>query len=101
MIFLSELVEFEWDEGNIDKNFIRHAVTNTEIEEVFGDEDKVIGPDIMHSAYESRHFLIGETRAGRLLYVILTLRKGKVRAISARDVNKKQRRFYEETIKSA
>lgn len=101
MVVIPEPIEFEWDKGNIDKNWLRHEVANTEIEEVFSDKEKVLGPDMQHSAAEPRHFLLGRTKNGRLLYVILTLRKGKVRAISARDVNKKQRRFYEEATKTA
>jgi uncharacterized DUF497 family protein len=101
MIILSRPVEFEWDQGNLDKNWLRHGVANTEIEEVFRDDKKIIGPDFKHSTTETRYFLLGKTSKDRLLFLILTLRKGKVRVISARDLNKKQRRFYEETIKVA
>ena len=101
MIVLSSPLEFEWDEGNLDKNWLRHGVSNTEVEEIFGDDKKILGPDIKHSTTEARHYLLGRTRENRSLYVIITLRKGRVRVISARGVNKKQRRFYEEAIRIA
>ena len=37
MKVLSEPIRFEWDRGNVDKNLIKHKVTNSEIEEVFYD----------------------------------------------------------------
>jgi len=40
---------FEWDQGNKDKNFIRHRVTDEESEEVFFDKNKKIFKDVAHS----------------------------------------------------
>ncbi|MBI2414248.1 BrnT family toxin [candidate division WWE3 bacterium] len=38
---------------------------------------------------------IGNTGIGRLLFIVFTLRGRKVRVISARDSNKKERKLYE------
>ena len=88
--------EFEWDKGNIGKN-IKHKVDDKEAEEVFLDEGKVIYRDTLHSKEEDRFIVIGKTRDNRLLYEIFTYRKKKIRIISARDINKKEVKLYEET----
>ncbi len=86
---------FEWDEGNRDKNLIKHNVTNGECEEIFFDHKKIIMKDIVHSKKEERYTLIGQTKQKRLLHLIFTVRKNKLRIISARDLSKKHYRLYE------
>lgn len=87
---------FEWDEGNIGKNK-KHGVEDKESEEAFLDEGKVIHKDISHSRDEERFIILGKTKKDRLLYVIFTYRKKKIRIISARDINKKEVQLYEKT----
>lgn len=91
-----EALGFEWDKGNTGKNK-GHGVEDNEAEEVFFDERKVILDDILHSRNEPRFVLLGKTRKGRLLVVVFTIRSQKVRIISARDVNKKEKQLYEKT----
>jgi len=88
---------FEWDQGNKDKNFIRHRVTDEESEEVFFDKNKKIFKDVAHSIQEERHILIGQTKKQRLLFLVFSIRKNKIRVISARDLNKKESNLYEKT----
>ncbi|MDO8609824.1 MAG: BrnT family toxin [bacterium] len=89
--------EFEWDKGNIEKNR-KHKVDDKEAEEAFIDEEKVIFKDKLHTTdLEERFILLGKTKKNRLLYIIFTERKEKIRIISARDVNKKEVYLYEET----
>ena len=45
---------------------------------------------------EERYVLIGQTKRKRLLYIIFIIRKDRVRVISARDINKKEEKLYEE-----
>lgn len=90
-----KVFEFEWDRGNIDKN-IKHKVKNQECEQVFFDENKIIFKDVLHSAAEKRFVLIGKTENERCLYIIFTYRGKKIRVISARDINKKEVKLYEE-----
>lgn len=97
VIDLSELEGFEWDEGNIDKNLLRHKVTNNETGEIFFNEPLIIIPDIKHSKAEKRFVAQGKTNNNRKLTVVFTLRDKKIRVISARDQNKKERRQYEKT----
>lgn len=90
---------FEWDEGNINKNFLKHKVTNKEAEEAFENRYKLIIGDEKHSGVETRYLILGITSGKRKLSIIFTIRKNKVRVISARDMNKKERRLYEEKFK--
>ncbi len=89
---------FVWDKGNIDKNWKKHRVTGTECEEVFFDENKVALKDVLHSGKEERFIVLGKTRNDRLLFAVFTVRRKKVRIISARDVNRKERKLYEKAV---
>jgi len=95
---LRRLVKFEWDKGNLDKSYEKHGITVKEAEELFLDKDVVFVEDIKHSQKEARLIAIGKTFAGKILFAVFTIRKDKVRIISVRRVNKKERRQYEETI---
>lgn len=55
MIINKEIVEFEWDKGNIGKNK-KHNVDDSESEEVFFDEKKVILNEVLHVRSEEREF---------------------------------------------
>lgn len=89
---------FEWDKGNLDKNLIKHDITNRETEEVFGNNPLKIFPDLKHLEQEQRFVAYGVTNQNRKLAIVFTLRKEKIRVISARVQNKKERRIYEEEI---
>ncbi len=95
---LSQIEGFEWDKGNINKNWEKHRVSHTECEEVFFNEPLVVGIDEKHSEEEHRLYLLGRTDKGRLLFIVFTTRKEKIRVISARDMNKKERKAYYEQI---
>jgi len=45
--------------------------------------------------------MLGETKKRRKLIVAFTIRNGKIRPISARQMNRKEVSIYEETVKSA
>lgn len=94
MRVFKEVSEFEWDAGNKGKNK-KHDVLDSESEEVFFDGEKVILKDALHSGAEPRHIIIGQTKKGRLLFIVFTRRGRKLRIISARDVNKKEKHLYE------
>ncbi len=88
--------EFDWDEGNKSKNKLKHNVTIKEAEQVFFDKKAVQFEDYLHSQLEIRYKILGITRKKRKLHITFTIRKGKVRIISARDQSKKERKIYEE-----
>lgn len=97
VIDLSKITSFEWDKGNIDKSYEKHGITPNEAEEVFLDEEILLLEDAIHSEEEDRFTAIGRTMKGDVLFLSFTLRKKRIRIISARKANKKERRLYEET----
>ena len=94
MQFFEKIVQFEWDSGNKDKGWKKHRVTNLEAEEVFFDPHKRIYRAKKEQG-EDRFLLIGKTIDGRLLFVVFTMRQNVVRVISARDLNRRERKLYE------
>lgn len=88
-------VAFIWDKGNLDKNWRKHKVKTKECEEIFFDENKKIAKDKLHSNGEKRLIILGKTKKHKLLYLVFTIRNKKIRVISARETNKKERKLYE------
>ncbi|MBI5416923.1 BrnT family toxin [Candidatus Poribacteria bacterium] len=95
LIILSNSVAFEWDKYNSDKNWIKHNVSQLECEQIFFNFPLVITDDVKHSIKEIRFFALGQTDTKRLLFIVFTIREQKIRIISARNMNKKERKFYE------
>jgi uncharacterized DUF497 family protein len=97
MIDLTLIEGFDWDDGNARKSLDRHGVTQAEAEQVFAAEP-LLTEDIKHSETEARYQALGETIEGRQLHVTFTLRDGgkRLRVISARDMNRKERAIYEQ-----
>jgi len=90
---------FDWDEANIDKNE-EHGVSSGEVEQVFMNRPLRIVPDALHSQSEERFAAFGMTDEGELLTVVFTLRESgsKIRPISARPMDRKERGAYEKRI---
>jgi hypothetical protein len=87
---------FQWDKGNIDKNLIKHNVENWECEQVFFNRPLLVLEDPKHSVSEERWAVFGKTDTDRFLVVIFTKRNDSIRIISARDMNNRERKFYNE-----
>ena len=94
-MILPDPLSFQWDKGNVNKNLVKHGVSNQEIEEAFSDEAKVIYNDTFHSELEGRYILLGKTKFERFVYIVFAVRNSMVRVISARDLNRKEYKFYE------
>ncbi len=92
----SQLDGFEWDDGNHHKNRLKHNVSAEECEEIFFNEPLIILEDHKHSQEEQRYAAYGSTNEGRRLHIIFTVRETRYRVISARDMHRKERQFYEE-----
>ena len=92
---LPKPIAFNWDKGNIDKNLIKHNITNKEIEEAFTNKPLILFKDIRHSQKEERFLAYGKTNENNKLHIVFTIRNNKIRIISARIQSKKERRFYE------
>ena len=100
MIDLKKIIGFEWDQGNIDKSYQKHGITTKDTEEVFLDKGIQIKRDFKHHETEERFIAIGKNLESKILFIIFTIRYSKIRIISARTANKKERRMYEEKTKT-
>jgi uncharacterized DUF497 family protein len=87
--------EFQWDEGNEQKNYLKHGVTQAECEQVFFNAPLLVADDGAHSQDEVRYYALGQTDASRLLFVVFTVRGDALRVISARDMSGKEKRSYQ------
>lgn len=85
---------FQWDQGNLEKNWLKHGVSPLECEQLFFNQPLVVVPDLKHSHREERFYALGRTDTDRYLFVVFTVRGRKVRVISARDMNRKERGIY-------
>ena len=94
MVDLSKLAGFEWDKWNIDKSYQKHGISLNEAEEPFLDKELLMQEDIKHSQKEERFILIGKSFKKIILCIAFTIRENKVRIISARKANIKERRRY-------
>lgn len=87
---------FEWDQVKAKANLLKHGVAFADTFAVFEDEnaltiDQVVGK-------EQRHLTIGMDSFGRILVVVYTWRKDKIRIISARKTTRSEARQYESEL---
>jgi uncharacterized protein len=92
---LENCTGFDWDDANTQKNWERHQVTPEEAEDVFFHKPVVVRSDVAHSKGERRYYALGQTGAGRRLFVVFTVRRKLIRVISARDMNRNETETYE------
>jgi uncharacterized protein len=89
-------MEFEDDPAKAARNLKKHGVGFEEAASVFGDPMAFTFSDPDHSIGEERWLMFGQSRRGRILAVIYTLRRDKYRIVSARSATKQERGIYEE-----
>jgi uncharacterized protein len=92
IVYTSDAVEFDWDEAN-EEHIARHDVTPEEAEEALTDPRR-IGAPAYNVGTERRRAVLGATIDGRVLFVVFTIRRGKLRVVAARDATTTQRRRY-------
>lgn len=89
---------FDWDAGNRAK-CEKPGVSLAEIEAVFT-KPLLIVPDTGHSKIETRIRALGRTSAGRMIFLVFTVRRKAglrlIRPISARFMHDKEVASYEE-----
>lgn len=88
---------FEWDEGNLLKNWEKHGFSAPECEQIFFNQPLITESDEKHSQQEARFYVLGQTDAGRLLFIVFAVRNNLIRVISARHMNRKERRVYDKS----
>ncbi len=97
----SESFKFEWDKGNSTKSEQKHGVAQEEVESLFELGLGVpLGRQVSPKVEEERLCMVGPSYEGRFISVVFTLREGRVRPISSRLANRKEKRLYEEIRKA-
>jgi uncharacterized protein len=77
---LADVFEFDWDSENT-KHLAAHRVTPAEFEQVIRNDPVDLDSDVIDG--ELRYRSVGMSTGGRLLLVVYTVRKGKIRAVTA------------------
>ena len=86
---------FDWDAGNPTKSWDLHQVTPGECEQAFFNRPILVAVDERHSGEERRYAALGQTKAGRRLAIVFTIRGTLVRVIAARNMSRRERRIHE------
>lgn len=88
---------FDWDNGNSTKSKIKHGIEMNEIESCFLDPHILpLGQQYDPPCTEERYGAIAKSVTGKIIFLCFTIRNGKIRPISARITNKKEREWYEQ-----
>jgi uncharacterized protein len=85
--------EFEWDEAKAQANLAKHGVPFAYAARVFLDPYRVDLDTTRAADGEARRKLVGAVER-RLYAVVYTVRRGRIRLISARRCNAKEERAY-------
>lgn len=79
-----------WDDESV-SHIARHKVFPDEVEEAIFE-----GNLLMLKAKENRYFILSRTLTGRYLTIIIAFKlKGRVKVITARDMDEKERKYYQ------
>ena len=89
-------MQFEWDPEKARKNLRKHGVSFEEAVTCFEDPLGIDFYDPDHSKDEDRYILLALSKKGKVLVVVYTERKNKIRIISARKATRKEEEFYYE-----
>jgi uncharacterized DUF497 family protein len=84
-------VKFEFDTANLD-HIAAHGVSRREILQAFRRKNHIIPGGKVKG--EPRWKLFGKTAKGRYIIVVFTLRRGRVRPVTAYTMNRDDRDFY-------
>ena len=91
MLYIRHLI---WDDWNV-AHIARHEVTRDEVEEACR------GQPVISETYKGRLRVVGPTRSGRMLTVILSPEddEGVYYPVTARSADRKERRNYEQQMR--
>ena len=84
-------MEFEWDDANLE-HIAEHDISPDEVEDVFYNKPLRINQEVTDD--ELRHEIVGETNDARVLTVIWTERRNKIRTVTAFDASLKDLKRY-------
>ncbi|MEW6681074.1 MAG: BrnT family toxin [bacterium] len=79
-----------WDEDSI-YHIAKHSVSPREVEEAVFE-----GNPLILKRMEKRYIVLSKTLAGRYLTIVIAFKlKGRVKVITARNMDEKERKYYE------
>lgn len=84
-------MEFDWNAANAG-HIARHGITPQEAEEAVRIEP--LDADVQQHDDEARVLCFGRTKSGRLLAVLYTERRGKIRVVTAYEMTRQQQQLY-------
>lgn len=88
--------DFLWLPDIIEKLITKHRVTQDEVEEIFFNRPHFRFVEKGYQSGEDVYFVAGRTDGGRYLIAFFIRKEKRVALIlSARDMDKKERKFYE------
>jgi uncharacterized DUF497 family protein len=82
--------DFIWLDWVVEKLTVEHSVEPEEAEEAFFNP-----PYKVRRAESGKYLLYGRSEAGRYLFIVFVWKGRQVKVISACDMNKAERRFYQ------
>ena len=85
---------FDWDPANWRKSELKHGVAANEAEEVLM-ANPLCQVDPRHPDSEQRYVVLGATSEGRRLFAAFTIRRSRIRVVSARPMSRRERVTYE------
>ena len=88
-------MKFEWDERKDKINQEKHGISFETAAYVFLDEHYIEMFDFEHSTLDEERY-IASGRVGKVLFVVFTERKERIRLISARLATETERRLYDD-----
>jgi hypothetical protein len=88
------MFQFEWDPQKAERNMRKHGTSFDEAITVFSDPMALTFLDTDHSETEDRSRTYGVSNIGRLLVVVHTERRNKLRIISARKATRYEKSIY-------
>ena len=100
MINILDIDGFEWDSGNEFNSYDKHNINKKEAEDIFNNYPLFFGRG-KNKESEERMLAYGKTNSDKLLTLVFTIRKNKIRIISARQQSRKERIVYNEKAKKA
>ena len=89
------MLQFDWDQWNVQKNEVKHGVSRLEAESAFFDPDYKLFADLKHSSeHEKGYILYANGMENRIPMVGFALRGRRIRVITARAASRKERSIY-------
>ncbi|MGA2181713.1 MAG: BrnT family toxin [Bryobacteraceae bacterium] len=89
----SPIAAFDWDAANI-RHLACHAVSPDEAEQCCRHDPLIVAEQFING--EERYLALGETDAARRLAFVFTIRRGRVRFVTAYRMTPEQQELYEE-----